>query len=106
MPNAPVPVAQAIEWILQNVAASLEDASARMSSKEEKSLGVSDLDAFTSDSSTSPGRVESNTYRNAGYSRNQTFVEGISKACVSKYPSDIKGNSVKVRCFGSKASKI
>lgn len=97
MPNAPAPAAQALEWILQNVAASLEDTAERMTTKEDIPLSGSDMDAFIPDASITQGRAESNISRNVTYSRSQTFVEGISKASVIKHPSDIKGNSVKVR---------
>ncbi|CAA7409498.1 unnamed protein product [Spirodela intermedia] len=96
MPNAPAPAAQILEWILQNVAASLEDTAERMTTKEDIPLSGSDMDAFIPDASITQVRVESNISRNVTYSRSQTFVEGISKASVIKRPSDIKGNSVKV----------
>ncbi|XP_078432334.1 uncharacterized protein LOC144703911 [Wolffia australiana] len=88
MPNSPVPVHQALDWLLQSVSTSLANAALRMSTKEERQFSSSDMDVSNPN--------YSHGSRTLGHSGGQTFVEGISKASVIKHPSDIKGNSVKV----------
>lgn len=115
MPAAPVPASQIHEWISQQITATLENAI-------EKEKGISPLkdtiaphlgggstdtditmvDALPSNSgaNNNNSRGQVNTGSNPAYYRNQTFVEGFSKASVVKHLGDIKGHSVKVRKQG------
>lgn len=92
MPAVPVPAAQVHDWVLENIAASLEHTAEKVAAKENGSVDVSDLDVTMTDACASQTRAQSSP----SYSRSQTFVEGISKASVVKQASDIKGHSVKV----------
>nr|CAD1831338.1 unnamed protein product [Ananas comosus var. bracteatus] len=103
MPAAPVPAAQVHEWVLQNIAASLENITEKVSTKENGSQSASDLDVTMADATTSNTRIQSSSSpaamsmpNNPAYLRNQTFVEGIAKASLVKQAGDLKGHSVKV----------
>jgi len=97
MPAVPVPASQVHEWILENIAVSLEHTAEKVLAKESGPPGASDLDVTMTDACASQTRVQSSTsHSTSSYSRSQTFVEGVSKASVIKQASDIKGHSVKV----------
>ncbi|XP_073002058.1 uncharacterized protein [Typha latifolia] len=103
MPAAPVPAAQVHDWVLQNIIASLEHTAEKASAKESSPQGASDSDVTMADASTSNTKIQSSISStgasapsNPAYLRNQTFVEGFSKASVVKQASDIKGHSIKV----------
>lgn len=111
MPAAPVPASQILEWISQQITASLENAIEKekgISPLKETSVpnvsgGSTDTDITMVDALPSNIGVNSNSSRgqlntgsNPAYYRNQTFVEGFSKASVVKHPGDIKGHSIKV----------
>lgn len=104
MPAAPVPAAQVHQWVLQNIAASLENITEKVSTKENGSQSASDLDVTMADATASNTRIQSSSSpaamsmpNNPPYLRNQTFVEGIAKASLVKQAGDLKGHSVKVR---------
>ncbi|MQL87422.1 hypothetical protein Taro_019963 [Colocasia esculenta] len=94
MPAAPVPAAQVHDWILQNIAASLEHITEKQYAKENGASNVADVDVTMAEACANQGRGQSTSL--AGITRSQTFVEGISKVSVLKQACDIKGNSVKV----------
>ncbi|XP_028777670.1 TBCC domain-containing protein 1-like [Neltuma alba] len=89
MPAVPVPAAQVHDWLLQNIASSLENISERASLKENGPGSVSDQDVAMVDAITVPVKASPST-------RGPCFIEGISKSSYSKNVSDIKGSSVKV----------
>ncbi|XP_004146385.1 TBCC domain-containing protein 1 isoform X2 [Cucumis sativus] len=89
MPAVPVPAAQVLDWILQNIASSLENISERASLKENGPSGASDPDVAMADASTS-------SVTKASISRGPSYIEGISKSSIVKQASDLKGSSVKV----------
>ena len=91
MPAVPVPATQVHDWLLQNIASSLENISERASPKENGPASVSDQDVAMVDACAAPVKASPNT-------RGPCFIEGISKSSYSKNASDIKGSSVKV-CF-------
>ncbi|KAL6604503.1 hypothetical protein ACP70R_042930 [Stipagrostis hirtigluma subsp. patula] len=93
MPAAPVPAAQILEWISQNIASSLEYCTEKSAAKE--SSQQIDADVTMADANTSHPR-NSTPSTNPAYYRNTTFVEGFSKTSVVKNATDIKGHSVKV----------
>ncbi|KAL6888336.1 hypothetical protein ACP4OV_009362 [Aristida adscensionis] len=93
MPAAPVPAAQVLDWISQNIAASLEYYAEKSAAKESNQQN--DVDVTMADANTSHSRGSSPS-PNPAYYRNTTFVEGFSKTSVVKHPADIKGHSVKV----------
>jgi len=95
MPAAPVPVAQVLDWMSQNIASSLEYSAERSAAKESNQQTVSDLDVTMAEANTSHSR-NSTPSSNPAYYRNVTFVEGFSKTSVVKHASDVKGNSIKV----------
>ncbi|XP_023517362.1 TBCC domain-containing protein 1-like isoform X1 [Cucurbita pepo subsp. pepo] len=86
MPAAPVPAAQVLDWILQNIASALEQISERASLKEN---GPSDPDIAMADASTS-------SVNKTSFTRGPSYIEGISKSSLVKQASDLKGSSVKV----------
>jgi TBCC domain-containing protein 1 len=110
MPAAPVPASQILGWISQQISVSLENAIEREkgasplkeTNVHHASGGSTDTDITMVDALPSNSGVNSNNLRgqnsgsNPAYYRNQTFVEGFSKASVVKYPGDIKGHSIKV----------
>ncbi|XP_062223817.1 uncharacterized protein LOC133922473 [Phragmites australis] len=93
MPAAPVPAAQVLDWISQNIASSLEY-SAEKSAAKESSQQI-DVDVTMADANTSHPR-NSTPSSNPAYYRNTTFVEGFSKTSVVKHAADVKGHSMKV----------
>ncbi|KAM3192696.1 hypothetical protein ACQJBY_065802 [Aegilops geniculata] len=101
MPAAPVPATQVHDWILQNIASSLEYTAEKAITKENNQRSVSDPDVAMADAVTNT-RIQSSSstgasvQNNPGYYRNTSFVEGISKTSVVKHGSDIKGHSIKV----------
>ncbi|KAJ4747922.1 C-CAP/cofactor C-like domain-containing protein [Rhynchospora pubera] len=111
MPAAPIPASQIHEWISQQITASLEYATEKEkgpSPLKEASVpnvsgGNADTDITMVDAPPTNSGAGSNNSRgqlnngsNPTYYRNQTFVEGFSKASVVKHPGDIKGHSIKV----------
>lgn len=86
MPAFPASAAQVLEWVLQNISASLENVLQRMPTKEN--VSTTDFEMTTADASMNA---------KPSYSRSQTFVEGISKTSVAKRACDIQGHSLKVR---------
>ncbi|KAG0498311.1 hypothetical protein HPP92_003002 [Vanilla planifolia] len=103
MPAAPVSAAQVHEWISQNIVISLENNAEKVMAKENGHSNALDADVTMTDASLCHSRSQSGVSPNGSSmqnspwnSRNQTFVEGISKASLVKQPCDIKGNSVKV----------
>ncbi|KAG1363876.1 putative TBCC domain-containing protein 1 [Cocos nucifera] len=104
MPAVPVPATKVHDWLLQNIADSLEHTVEKAPVKENGPVNTSDLDVAMTDACMSHPRTQSSSslsgttvYNNPTYSRSQTFVEGFSKASVVKQASDIKGHSVKVK---------
>ncbi|XP_008643390.1 uncharacterized protein [Zea mays] len=95
MPAVPVPAAQVLDWMSQNIAFSLEYSSERSVAKESNQQTMSDLDVTMAEANTSHSR-NSTPSANPAYYRNVTFVEGFSKTSVVKHASDVKGNSIKV----------
>ncbi|CAM0910012.1 unnamed protein product [Alopecurus aequalis] len=101
MPAAPVPATQVHDWILQNIASSLEYTAEKSTTKENSQPSVSDPDVTMADAVTNT-RIQSSSptgasvQNNPGYYRNTSFVEAISKTSVVKQGSDIKGHSIKV----------
>ncbi|KAL2464711.1 Tubulin binding cofactor C domain-containing protein [Forsythia ovata] len=89
MPAVPVPASQVLDWLLQNVATTLEHISERISSKENGPSIASDQDVTMADVSTSPAKTLTSA-------RGPSFIEGISKSSYVKQASDLKGSSVKV----------
>ncbi|XP_051194261.1 uncharacterized protein [Lolium perenne] len=96
MPAAPVSAAQVHDWILQNIASSLEFYTEKSTAKEGSQQIASDLDVTMADANTSHTRNNTPTVVNPAFHRNSTFVEGFSKTSVVKHASDVKGHSVKV----------
>ncbi|CAO2044924.1 unnamed protein product [Urochloa humidicola] len=95
MPAAPVPAAQVLDWMSQNIASALEYSAERSAAKESNQQTMSDLDVTMAEANTSHPR-NSTPSSNPAYYRNVTFVEGFSKTSVVKHASDVKGNSIKV----------
>ncbi|KAJ4969925.1 hypothetical protein NE237_003024 [Protea cynaroides] len=89
MPAVPVPASQVHDWILQNIAAALENTSERISSKENGPSNNSDQDVAMADACTS-------SFKGSSGIRSPSYVEGISKTSIVKHASDLKGSSVKV----------
>ena len=89
MPAVPVPAAQVLDWILQNIASALDNISERASLKENGPSGASDPDVAMADASTS-------SVNRTNTSRGPSYIEGISKSSLVKQASDLKGSSVKV----------
>lgn len=103
MPAVPVPAAQVHDWVLQNIAASLEHTVEKVPVKENGPVNAADLDVAMTDAFVSHTRAQSSSslsgttiQNHATYSRSQTFVEGFSKSSVVKQACDIKGHSIKV----------
>ncbi|XP_022967755.1 TBCC domain-containing protein 1-like [Cucurbita maxima] len=89
MPAVPLPAAQVLDWILQNIASALDNISERASLKENGPSGASDPDVAMADASTS-------SVNRTNTSRGPSYIEGISKSSLVKQASDLKGSSVKV----------
>ncbi|KAF4370732.1 hypothetical protein F8388_025111 [Cannabis sativa] len=89
MPAVPVPAAQVHDWILQNIASTLEHISERNNMKDNGPSNASDPDVAMTDACASSVKASANT-------RGPSFIEGISKTSLVKQASDLKGSSVKV----------
>ncbi|XVE61233.1 hypothetical protein DITRI_Ditri06bG0023200 [Diplodiscus trichospermus] len=89
MPAAPVAVAQVHDWLLQNIASSLELVTEKISAKENGAPGGSDQDVAMADASPSLAKASPS-------SRSPCFIEGVSKSSYLKQASDLKSSSVKV----------
>ncbi|KAL8463939.1 hypothetical protein ACS0TY_033758 [Phlomoides rotata] len=89
MPAAPVPASQVLDWLLQNIASTMEHISDRVSPKENAHSNSSDQDVTMADAGTSSAKPSSST-------RGPSLIEGISKSSCAKQASDFKGTSVKV----------
>lgn len=95
MPAVPVPAAQVLDWLLQNIASTLEHISERVSVKENGPTVTSDPDVQMADVCTS-------SVKGSTSARGPSFVEGISKSAYVKHASDLKGTSVKASCVNEK----
>ncbi|XP_027068060.1 uncharacterized protein [Coffea arabica] len=89
MPAVPVPAAQVLDWLLQNIASTLEHISERVSAKENGPTVASDQDVPMTD-------VGSTSAKASTSARGPSFIEGISKSSYVKHASDLKGTSLKV----------
>ncbi|KAL3533893.1 hypothetical protein ACH5RR_007414 [Cinchona calisaya] len=89
MPTVPVPAAQVLDWLLQNIASTLEHISERISTKENGPTVASDQDVQMADICTSSVKASTTA-------RGPSFIEGISKSSYVKHASDLKGTSIKV----------
>ncbi|KAH0691469.1 hypothetical protein KY289_018827 [Solanum tuberosum] len=90
MPAVPVPAAQLHDWLLQNIASTLEHITeSRASAKENGPTSAPDQDVPTAD-------VSASTVKNSSSPRGPNFIEGISKTSYVRKPNDLKGSSVKV----------
>ncbi|CAK9181587.1 unnamed protein product [Ilex paraguariensis] len=89
MPSASVAAAQVHDWLLQNIASTLEHISERVSAKENGPTSASDQDVSMADVSTSSTKASTR-------SMGPSFIEGISKSSFVKQASDLKESSVKV----------
>ncbi|KAJ3679031.1 hypothetical protein LUZ60_017042 [Juncus effusus] len=115
MPDSAIPASQIHDWISQQITAALESASEKDNNnnnkgssplKESSTAHVSGTDADVTmvDAGVNSSGINNssnvsgnkNSGNNPAYFRNQTFVEGFSKASVVKQAADIKGHSVKV----------
>ncbi|KAG1327248.1 TBCC domain-containing protein 1 [Cocos nucifera] len=101
MPAVPVPAAHVHDWVLQNIAASLEHTTEKVPVRENGPVNTSDQDVAMTDACMSHIRPQcssslSGTTMQSNAARSQTFVEGFSKASVVKQACDIKGHSIKV----------
>lgn len=98
MPAAPASVEQILDWVLENIAASLEQIAEKQYAKDNGTLSISDVDVTMTDACPSQGKGQSPSPTGTT-SRSQAFVEGISKASVVRQACDIIGNTVKVRTW-------
>ncbi|XP_022742227.1 TBCC domain-containing protein 1-like isoform X2 [Durio zibethinus] len=89
MPAVPVPASQVHDWLLQNIASSLEHVTERISAKENGPPSGSDQDVAMADASPSSTKALPSA-------RNPCFIEGVSKSSYVKQASDLKNSSVKV----------
>ncbi|CAL1372427.1 unnamed protein product [Linum trigynum] len=89
MPAVPVPAAEVLDWVSQNISSALEAITERISAKENGPSSASDQDVAMADSCNNSGKT-------APSSRGTSFIEGISKSSYVKQASDLKGSSVKV----------
>ncbi|KAG8503978.1 hypothetical protein CXB51_002324 [Gossypium anomalum] len=89
MPAVPVPASQVLDWLLENIASSLERITDKISAKENVPQGGSDQDVAMADASSSSARASPSA-------RNCCFIEGVSKSSYVKQASDLKHSSVKV----------
>ncbi|WMV19157.1 hypothetical protein MTR67_012542, partial [Solanum verrucosum] len=90
MPAVPVPAAQLHDWLLQNIASTLEHITeSRASAKENGPTSAPDQDVPMAD-------VSASTVKNSSSPRGPNFIEGISKTSYVRKPNDLKGSSVKV----------
>ncbi|KAJ0258352.1 TBCC domain-containing protein 1 [Hirschfeldia incana] len=84
MPAVSVPASQVLDWLLKNIASSLESISDGISGKEIGPSNASDQDACDA-----LNKVSSDD-------RGPCVIEGVSKTSLFKQASDLKGRSVKV----------
>ncbi|XP_022746372.1 TBCC domain-containing protein 1-like isoform X1 [Durio zibethinus] len=89
MPAVPVPAAQVHDWLLQNIASSLEHVTEKISAKENGSPSGSDQDVAMADASPSSAKALASA-------RSPYFIDGVSKSSYVKQASDLKNSSVKV----------
>ncbi|CAI9097392.1 OLC1v1033802C2 [Oldenlandia corymbosa var. corymbosa] len=89
MPAVPVPAAQVLDWLLQNIASTLEHNSERVSVKENGPTNTGDQDVQMADVCTS-------SVKGSTSGRGPSYIEGISKSAYIKHASDLKSSSVKV----------
>ncbi|XP_039000257.1 TBCC domain-containing protein 1-like [Hibiscus syriacus] len=97
MPAVPVPASQVHDWLLENIASSLQHLTEKISAKENGPQGGSDQDVAMPDASSS-----SSSAKALQSTRNCCFIEGVSKSSYVKPASDLKHSSVKViNCYDS-----
>ncbi|ERN11654.1 hypothetical protein AMTRI_Chr03g138960 [Amborella trichopoda] len=96
MPAVPVLASLIHDWLLQSLSPASEFSPEKVSAKENGPPSASDPDVTMADACTGISKSGTTPCGNAAYSRDQTFVEGISKASVIKQAADIRGCSVKV----------
>ncbi|XWS43215.1 hypothetical protein CRYUN_Cryun16bG0083400 [Craigia yunnanensis] len=89
MPAIPVPAAQVHDWLLQNIASSLEHITEKISAKENGPPSGSDQDVAMADASPSSAKASTSA-------RSPCLIEGFSKSSYIKQASDLKNSSVKV----------
>ncbi|XVF75863.1 hypothetical protein PTKIN_Ptkin13bG0221300 [Pterospermum kingtungense] len=89
MPAVPVPASQVHDWLLQNIASSLEHVTEKISAKENGPSSGSDPDVAMADASPSSAKALPSA-------RSPCFIEGVSKSSYVKQASDLKNSSVKV----------
>ncbi|GMI70991.1 hypothetical protein like AT3G57890 [Hibiscus trionum] len=89
MPAVPVPSSQVLDWLLQNIASSLEHVTEKNHAKENGAPCDSYQDVAMAD--TSPSSVKP-----LPSVRSPFFIEGVSKSSYVKQASDLKNSSVKV----------
>nr|AGJ83863.1 tublin binding cofactor C [Gossypium hirsutum] len=89
MPAVPVPASQVLDWLLENIASSLEHITDKISAKENGPQGGSDQDVAMADASPSSAKASQSA-------RSSFFIEGVSKSSYVKQASDLKNSSVKV----------
>ncbi|XP_022766769.1 TBCC domain-containing protein 1-like [Durio zibethinus] len=89
MPAVPVPASQVHDWLLQNIASSLEHVTEKISAKENGPPSGSDQDVAMADASPSSAKASPSV-------RSPCFIEGVSKSSYIKQASDLKNSSVKV----------
>ncbi|XWS66419.1 hypothetical protein CRYUN_Cryun05aG0197700 [Craigia yunnanensis] len=89
MPAVPVPASQVHDWLLQNIASSLEHVTEKISAKENGPPSGSDQDVAMADASPSSAKASPSA-------RSPCFIEGVSKSSYVKQASDLKNSSVKV----------
>ena len=92
MPAVPVPAAQVHDWLLQNIASSLEHVTEKISAKENGPPSGSDQDVAMADASPSSAKASTSA-------RSSFLIEGVSKSSYIKQASDLKNSSVKVSIF-------
>ncbi|KAK8990059.1 hypothetical protein V6N11_008576 [Hibiscus sabdariffa] len=88
MPAVPVPSSQVLDWLLQNIASSLEHVTEKNLAKENGPPSDSDQDVAMADAS--PSSVKPSP------SVRSCFIEGVSKSSYVKKASDLKNSSVKI----------
>ncbi|KAK6232268.1 hypothetical protein SCA6_002341 [Theobroma cacao] len=89
MPAVPVPAAQVHDWLLQNIASSLEHVTEKISAKENGPPSGCDQDVAMADASPSSVKASPSA-------RGPCFIEGVSKSSYVKQASDLNNSSVKV----------
>eukprot|EP01018_Ginkgo_biloba_P031797 Gb_15851 [translate_table: standard] len=103
MPAVPIPLPQALDWILQHVSTVSEHLPEKVLTKENGALNAGDSDITMVEACTGSSRGQHGGFPNGltqqhklFHPRGLTFVEGVSKVSVVKRCSDIEGCSVKV----------